>query len=128
MFTQSGAAPANPCHLDLSNGNAFNSMALATAITNLRGKALGCVYPMPSPPPGKTIDPSLVNVIVTLNGKVSTIPKRSNPADTCLTGVGCWDYDTSQTNVNLIGLACTDVGSSATAEVDIDVGCVTITK
>ena len=127
MWTQTGANPAVPCHIDLSNGTNFNAAALATAIATLRGQALGCVYALPAPPPGQTIDPSLVNVIVTINGTAYTIPKRTMPSDTCLTGDGCWDYDTSG-KIDLIGLTCSGVSTSANASVEIDVGCTTITK
>jgi hypothetical protein len=126
VWTQTGANPAKPCHIDLSNGANFNAAALATAIANLRGQALGCTYPLPAPPPGKTIDPSLVNVVVTINGTQYTIPKRSDPTDTCLT-LPCWDYDTTG-QVVLIGIACSTVSTSATASVEIDVGCATILK
>jgi hypothetical protein len=125
VWTATGGDPAVPCHIDLSNGNNFNAAALANAITTLRGKALGCAYDLPAPPPGQTIDPTKVNVVVTINGTSSTIPKRSNPADTCLTGMGCWDYDANQ-KVDLIGAACSEVSTETSATVNIYVGCATI--
>ncbi|MEP7122678.1 MAG: hypothetical protein ABJE95_17270 [Byssovorax sp.] len=125
-FTQAGTDPAKPCHIDLSNGANFNADALATAITTIRGKALGCLYNLPDPPAGKTIDLKLVNVGVTLAGAKATIPKRSNPADACAMD-GCWDY-TGMQQVQLIGKTCTDVTAAADAKVDITVGCATIIK
>ena len=127
VWTQTGADPAVPCHpLDLSNGNNFNPTALASAITTLRGKALGCVYDLPTPP-GKTIDPTKVNVVVTINGVATTIPKRTSMSDPCTASPGCWDYDANM-KVDLIGYSCTNVSTSSSAEVNIDVGCVTVTK
>jgi hypothetical protein len=125
-FMQNGAPPTNPCHFDLTQGQ-FNANALADAIEAIRGKALGCVYPLPDPPPGETIDLDLVNVDVTVDGVgPTTIPRRSNPNDTCDTD-GCWDYN-AQNEVVLIGKTCTDVSEAESAKVDIVVGCETIIK
>ncbi len=125
-FSQSGADPALPCHFDLSSGSAFNPDALGAAIAAIRGKALGCVYDLPDPPSGETIDPSLVNVVVTVNGATATIPKRSDPADICAKD-GCWDYNATK-QIQLIGKACADVSAATDAKVDISVGCATIVK
>lgn len=125
-FTQAGTDPAKPCHIDLSNGANFNADALGNAITTIRGKALGCLYTLPDPPAGKTIDLNLVNVVVTLNGVKGTIPKRSNPADDCAKD-GCWDY-TGTNQVQLLGKTCVDVSAATDAKVDISVGCATILK
>ena len=124
-FTTNGADPAKPCHIDLSNGANFNADALGDAITTIRGKALGCLYTLPDPPVGKTIDLGLVNVVVTLDGVKATIPKRSDPADDCAKD-GCWDY--TGTQVQLLGKTCADVSTSTDAKVDITVGCTTIVK
>jgi hypothetical protein len=125
-FTQNGADPGKPCHIDLSNGANFNADALATAITAIRGKALGCLYTLPDPPAGKTIDFTLVNVEVTLGGAKATIPKRASAADDCAAD-GCWDY-TGTHQVQLLGKTCADVSAAADAKVDIQVGCATIIK
>jgi len=125
-FSQSGADPAKPCHIDLSSGSAFNANALADAIQQIRGTALGCVYDLPTPPPGETIDPMLVNVDVTINGMSAPLPKRSNPTDTCATD-GCWDYDANG-KVEILGKACLDISAASAAKVDIQVGCTTILK
>ena len=63
-----GAAPTKVCHFDLSGGQQFNQAALTDALAAIRGKALGCAYDLPMPPPGDTIDPGQVNVDVTLGG------------------------------------------------------------
>ena len=125
VFTKNGMDPGKPCHLDLSNGANFNPDGLANAITAIRGKALGCLYTLPDPPPGKTIDLGLVNVVVTIGGVKATIPKRTAPADTCAND-GCWDY--TGTQVQLLGKTCADVGAATDAKVDITVGCATILK
>lgn len=125
-FTKNGGDPIKPCHFDLSSGAAFNPDALASAIASIRGKALGCSYDLPAPPPGEVIDPALVNVNVTFGGQTVTVPKRSNPADTCAAD-GCWDYATP-TQIQLLGKTCADVSGAADAKVDIQVGCATIVK
>jgi hypothetical protein len=125
VFAQNGGAPAAPCHIDLTGG-AFDASSLAQAISDIRGKALGCVYDLPAPPPGEVIDPALVNVILTLSGVPSTLPKRSDPADTCAQA-GCWDY-TADNKVELLGAACESVTTSMDAKVEILVGCTTEVK
>lgn len=126
MFTQNGQDPAKPCHFDLSAGGMFDKNALATAIASIRGKALGCTYDLPQPPMGQSIDPTLVNVDVTLGGVKTTIPKRSDPMDQCVAD-GCWDYNAQQ-QVQLIGKTCSDVSTSVDAKVEIRVGCTTVIK
>jgi hypothetical protein len=125
-FTKPGTDPAHPCHLDLSSNTNFNAGALASAISAIRGQALGCVYDLPQPMPGQTINPSQVNVVETLGGKEYIIPKRTSPSDMCLTAP-CWDYD-AQGKVNLIGIACSELAKDITAKVEIYVGCDTILK
>jgi hypothetical protein len=125
MFTQGGAAPAVPCHLDLTTGT-FDDQVLADAIEQIRGQALGCTYDLPDPPAGETINPDKVNVSLTIEMVTSTLPKRSNPNDTCDVD-GCWDYTDADT-LELIGKACTDVTMASNAKVEIVVGCDTIVK
>jgi hypothetical protein len=126
VFTQNGAAPAKPCHMDLSNGAAFNADALAKAISDIRGKALGCIYDLPPPPQGQSIDPGQVNVNESLDGNTVGLKKRTDMADTCAAD-GCWDY-TKDGKVELLGKACTDLGAAKSAKVDILVGCATVLK
>ncbi len=125
VFSMMGSIPTAPCHIDLSNGNQFTADALAQAIAKVRGQALGCTYDLPDPPPGKTINPDLVNVLLTLNSMPAvTVPRRSSPNDMCTTA-DCWDYNATN-QVQLIGKACSDLTSAATAKIEIEVGCKTI--
>jgi hypothetical protein len=126
VFSKAGTDPALPCHFDLSSGGAFNADALAASLAAIRGKALGCVYDLPTAPPGQTIDLNLVNVSITLNGKTGTLPKRSTPSDDCAAD-GCWDY-TVANQVQLLGKTCVDVTAATDAKVDIYVGCSTVAK
>ena len=126
IFSQSAPDPAKPCHIDLSTSASFNADALANAITTLRGKALGCVYDLPQPPAGETIDTDQVNVVVTIDGMDYVIPKRKDASDTCSVDP-CWDYD-AQGKVELIGVTCSEVSNAMSAKVEIYVGCATIIK
>jgi hypothetical protein len=126
VFTQGGADPAAPCHIDLSSGGSFDAASLSQAITDLRGKALGCVYDLPPPPEGETIDPSLVNVDVTVEDSTAQIPRRSDPSDDCSVD-GCWDYNPTG-QVEILGKTCADIGAATSAKVEIRVGCATVLK
>jgi hypothetical protein len=125
-FSQSGTAPANPCHIDLTQGT-FDPTTLASAIQQIRGKALGCTYDLPDPPQGMTIDPTLVNVTVTDMGTTTTIPKRTDPNDMCATAPGCWDYN-AMMQVELIGSTCSEVSTALDVSVNVEVGCMTVLK
>jgi hypothetical protein len=119
-FTQNGAAPAKPCHLDLSGGS-FDANALAAAIAKIRGAAVGCVYPLPDPPPGEEIDPGAVNVLVEIDGTKQEVLKRANMSDTCEAD-GCWDYD-DQNNVVILGKTCEAINAGTKVDVNIYFGC-----
>lgn len=125
VFMQGAPAPAKPCHIDLSTGP-FDANVLANAIAKIRGAALGCVYDLPTPPAGQTIDKNTVNVNITINGVTTTLPKRKDMADMCAAD-GCWDY-TSDDKVQIIGKTCEDLGNAVAGKVDIYVGCETILK
>ncbi len=124
VFTQGGADPASPCHIDMTTGN-FDANALANVIAGIRSNALGCVYPLPDPPPGESIDLARVNVEVTLDGNAAvTIPARSSQADDCALSA-CWDYDING-DIEILGAGCDDLTAATIAKVDIVVGCETI--
>lgn len=124
-YLQGAGDPALSCHFDLTQGN-FNAGALAQALAEARGKTLGCAFKLPEPSGGQSVDKNKVNVNVTIDGNSSTLPKRSNPGDSC-TNDGCWDYDSSD-QVILIGKACEDIKKAKNAKVEILVGCTTIVK
>jgi hypothetical protein len=124
-YTQTGTDPAVPCHFDLSTMPNF-TMTLSTAIDQIRSKLLGCTFALPTPD-GGTVNPNLVNVDYSVGGMNIDIARRANASETCSAAPGCWDY-TSGGQVELIGAACTAVEGSASAKVDIVVGCQTVTQ
>ncbi|HEY8087411.1 MAG TPA: hypothetical protein VIF09_06190 [Polyangiaceae bacterium] len=124
-FTQAGADPSIPCHFDMTVN--YSPTVLANAINQIRGSLLGCVFDLPQPE-GGTLDPSKVNVEYSTNGTQFTeLYRRASPGDACTTGTGCWDYNSSG-QVVLIGNACTAVEGATTADVQIIVGCQTVTQ
>jgi hypothetical protein len=132
VYTQAGADPVTPtpgpCHFDLSTTPSFGT-TLAADIATIRDQLLGCTYALPTPKSG-TIDMNKVNVQYSLGGDggaPTEIYKRASASDMCMTGSGCWDYNSSG-DVQLIGNACTMVQMSTSANVQILVGCETIVK
>ncbi len=124
-FTQSGGDPGKPCHFDMTVN--YSPTILAQAIDQIRGSLLGCVYDLPQPD-GGTVDPTKVNVEISTDGATYTeLYKRASASDPCTTGTGCWDYDASN-HVVLEGNACTAIKAAPSGDVQIVVGCQTITQ
>jgi hypothetical protein len=124
-WSKTAPDPAVPCHFDLTQGS-FNAAALAQAISDIRGKALGCVYQLPVPQGGGTVNKKKVNVEITVDGVTTKIYQRKYSTDTCETEP-CWDYD-DKDQIILIGKACEDVSKAKDSKVNIIVGCDTIVK
>ena len=104
----------------------YSASMLATAIAQVRGKVLGCIFDLPQPD-GGTVDPAKVNVSYSVGGGPSDdLYKRGNSSEDCSTD-GCWDY-TTDGKVELFGKACDDVMNAMDANVQITVGCETILK
>jgi hypothetical protein len=125
-FQQSDPSPTVSCHFDMTQN--YSAQQLASAIAQVRGKVLGCIFDLPQPE-GGTVDPNQVNVSYsTGGGPGNDLFKRATPSEDCST-TGCWDYtDSSDTKVELFGKACDDVMNATDADVEITVGCQTIVK
>ncbi len=122
-YAQNTPDPQVSCHFDMTQGN-FNTQALADAISQVRGKVLGCVFDLP-PVDGGMVDLNQVNVTYSVNGGMDMqLFKRMDPMNPC-TNTGCWDY-TVDNKVQLIGKACDDVKGGMNAKVQIVLGCQTI--
>jgi hypothetical protein len=127
VYTKSGSPPATPCFFDLTSTPNFTS-TLSTDIGLIRNKLLGCTFLLPTPEAG-AVSLEQVNVDYSVNGGAAVeLEKRSMSTDMCLTGNGCWDYTGNNTEVELIGNACTAVESSGTSKVQIIIGCATLIK
>jgi len=124
-FTQGGTAPSNPCHFDMTVN--YSPQVLANAINQIRGSLLGCVFDLPQPD-GGTVNLDEVNVEYSTDGTTYTqLARRASPTETCTTGNGCWDYDSSG-RIVLIGPACSSVENAPSGDVEIVVGCQTMTQ
>jgi hypothetical protein len=126
-FNFGGSDPSTPCHYDMTAAGFFDAASFAQVISDIRGAALACTWALPEPPPGETIDPDKVNVVITVDGQEISLKKRSDPTDPCDTGDGCWDYD-ADGQVVLVGAACEEVSAASAGKVDILVGCATLVK
>jgi len=125
-YTQAGGDPATPCHFDLTTTPNF-APTLATDIGIIRNKLLGCTFQLPTTDAG-TVNLNEVNVDYSLNGGANVdLERRASTTDMCTTD-GCWDYTNNNTQIELIGKACSDVQSSTAAKVEIVVGCQTLIK
>lgn len=115
--------PTLSCHFDMTQGT-YTTAEVASAIAQVRGEELGCIFALPAPEAGM-IDLSEVNVSYSINGgPQDQLYKRATPTEDC-SMTGCWDYATTD-EVELYGKACTDVTGAMQADVEITVGCATI--
>jgi len=103
--------------------------AVATAV--IKGSKLSCELAIPVPSKG-TVDPSLVNVVITTATGKKVIPKVAD-AGACGTGNGWYfDNDTAPTKVILCPAACKDaeaaVGAGKAGKIEVLFGCKTVFK
>ncbi len=123
-FQQTDPDPSVSCHFDMTQN--YSAQAVATAIQQVRGKVLGCIFDLPKPD-GGIVDPGQVNVDYTVGGgNDNSLYRRKDSSNDCAND-GCWDY-TSDGKVELIGKACDDVKNAPDAKVNIQVGCATVVK
>jgi hypothetical protein len=89
---------------------------------------LDCEWDIPAPPPGETLDPSLVNVQYTpsSSGVEETVVNHDN-GGACAGGEG-WHYDnnTAPTRVIACPATCTRLQADPNAKLDVLFGCQTI--
>jgi hypothetical protein len=96
--------------------------ALSAGLADIAGQIGMCEYAVPPPPAGETIDPLLVNVLLTgADGTQATIPQDAEGK--CLSG---WQYDNNDnpTKITLCGSDCERVKSDQGAKIDVIFGCV----
>jgi hypothetical protein len=98
------------------------------ALNDIRAKAAGCSYVIPSPPPGQKIDYGQVNVDYQAGGG-SVLPfARVASAAACGTRTSAWYYDdaAAPTRIVLCPGACATVEADTAASVQVVVGCSTV--
>jgi hypothetical protein len=97
---------------------------LSTAV--LEGTTLACAWPMPEPPAGKVIDPSSVEVALTIDGVAIATGRVDGPA-ACLPDQHGWYFDDPDEPTQIVACpsTCDALGTAMSAQLDIDVGCAT---
>jgi hypothetical protein len=132
MATNGGTAKAscsnmgpNYCHLDMTTATDFGA-ALSAGLADIAGQIGTCEFTVPPPPTGKTLDPTLVNVLYTHgDGMQTSVPQDATGK--CMSG---WQYDNAQnpTKITLCGSDCDAVKADQGAKIDVLFGCSTQTN
>lgn len=101
-----------------TTGNLLEQMNIITR------SAIGCVFALPKPPAGQTLDPKNVSLDVTVRTGERTAIPRAADATSCH-GEDGWYYDNASkpTKAILCPTSCTGLRSQSGARVDIAVGC-----
>ena len=124
---KAGCADAGPnyCHLDMTTAADFGA-ALSAGLADIAGQIGTCEFTVPPPPAGKTLDPTLVNVLYThSDGTQTSVPQDATGK--CMSG---WQYDNNQnpTKITLCGTDCDTVKADQGAKIDVLFGCSTQTN
>lgn len=95
---------------------------LLDAINLIRGQAISCELPIPSPPAGKKLDPDKVDVQFTPSGEAATPLKYGAECS----GDVAWRYDDADkpTKVLLCDATCNTVKADPMGKLDVVFGCV----
>lgn len=96
------------------------SADLRKAVGQIKAEQLGCSYPLPTPPDGKSLDVNAVNVDFTpANGKAQTLAYSAD-----CTNANGWHYDSTSapTEVVMCASSCNTLKAGA-GKVDIVFGC-----
>jgi hypothetical protein len=132
MASNGGTAKANCsdmgpnyCHLDMTTAADFGT-ALSAGLADIAGQIGTCEFAVPASPAGKTLNPTLVNVLYTKSdGTEASIPQDATGK--CMSG---WQYDNNQnpTKITLCGSDCDKVKADQGAKIDVLFGCSTVTN
>ena len=112
---------AGNCHFDMTTQRDFDQ-ALADALSQIAGRALSCVLPIPKPS-GVELDPQLVNVIYSpADGSPPQLLSKDDRAP-CDSGANGWQYADNSDKIRLCGPTCDRVRADRGARVDVVLGC-----
>src|SRR5690606_38294223 len=86
--------------------------------------ALPCEWELPDPPDGETLDPDLVNVILSTDGVAGDPIGRVQSADECAAVTAGWHYDDPEnpTTIAVCPQTC-DMVKNGNVSVQVDLGC-----
>jgi hypothetical protein len=112
----------NYCHLDMTTAQDF-AAALSAGLAQVAGQISTCEYVIPPDPAGKTLDPTLVNVLYTKGDGTESSIAKGNP-DACDSG---WKYDSESapTKIILCGSDCEGVKADLGSKIEVIFGCQT---
>jgi Mg-chelatase subunit ChlD len=110
------------CHFDMTTEPDL-ATALRDALEEIATRVRSCEYPIPEPPTGQALDPDLVNVIYTPEGRDAETIARDASASDCSEG---WQYSTDGGSIVLCGSACDRVREDPTGAVEVLFGCETV--
>jgi hypothetical protein len=96
---------------------------LSTAVTE--GTSLACSWPMPDAPPGREIDPSSVELELTIDG-APIVPTQFEPY-ACAPHQHGWFFDDvdEPSQIVVCPATCDALATAGSADLDIQVGCAT---
>jgi hypothetical protein len=104
------------CHMDMTTAPDF-SAALRAGLAEITGAIVSCTYDLPEPPPGETIDPDLINLIVRTGGGEIQLVRPDDSGD-CSEG---WQYINDQ--VVLCAETCSRVQNDPAGRLELLFGC-----
>jgi hypothetical protein len=106
------------CHFDLSVEEDFEA-GLARALDQIIGQIASCEFTIPQAPDGKSVDPSLVNVIMHPSDGTSEVIGRAEE-DECTEG---WSMGETEESLHLCPEACERLKTSAGSSIELLFGC-----
>jgi hypothetical protein len=109
-------AGPNFCHMDMTQAPDF-AAALSAGLKSVASQIASCVYTVPPPPAGQTINPAAINLIVHSQGGDTLVLPDGQGA--CSEG---WSFDASG-NIVLCPATCDAVKADTTARVELLFGC-----
>ena len=119
---QPGCSDSGPdyCHLDMTTQPDFGK-AIADALNAIASQTISCVFNVPAPEDGGTLDPNLVNVTYTPSGGTPEYILQDNSTP-CSSG---WHYSSDQKQIILCEDTCKTVQADQGASITIEFGCTT---
>jgi len=106
------------CHFDMVNEPDF-AVGLSTALGQITGTIMPCEYVIPDPPSGKTLAPTEVHVIWTLEDGSQHELLRDDQ-DECGEG---WRYTGDGTRIALCPASCQRIRSASRDQLELFFGC-----
>jgi Mg-chelatase subunit ChlD len=110
------------CHFDMTTEPDL-AKGLADALKQIGMSLRSCEYPIPAPPAGQALDPTLVNVLYTPDGADTETIARDPSSNDCNEG---WQYAADGEHIVLCGQACERVRDEPNGTVEVLFGCETL--